>query len=157
MAKSYRLGMGRRLGNAMVTAMVRLGVGGKSTYLLTTTGRKSGQPRTTPVTLIENGGQRWLVSPYGVVGWVHNVRAAPRVSVRRGSTSESLDVVEADAATAGPVLRSYVRSVPMTAPYFDAKADDPVEKFVAEAGSHPVFLLTEPAVAGSYRPESPGR
>jgi hypothetical protein len=32
--------------------------------------------------------------------------------------------------------------VPVTAPFFDAKVDDPVEKFIEEAPSHPVFKLT---------------
>jgi hypothetical protein len=39
------------------------------------------------------------------------------------------------------VLKVYVRRVPITAPYFDAKKDDPVEQFVAEADRHPVFRL----------------
>ncbi len=72
----------------MMTAMIRVGVGAKSSYLLTTTGRKSGQPRMTPVIPVEAGVQRWLVSPYGAGGWVHNVRATPEVSLRRGRTIE---------------------------------------------------------------------
>ncbi|HXP18568.1 MAG TPA: nitroreductase family deazaflavin-dependent oxidoreductase [Streptosporangiaceae bacterium] len=141
--------MARRFVNVMVTAMVRLGIGGKTVYLLTTTGRKSGQPRTTPVTLVVDGADRWLVSPYGLVGWVHNIRATPQVSLRRGSTSEVLDAVEVDAEAAGPVLQRYVRAVPITAPYFDAKASDPVQQFVAEASRHPVFRLTARSAAGA--------
>jgi deazaflavin-dependent oxidoreductase (nitroreductase family) len=149
MARNYQLGVARRFVNALVTTMIRLGIGGKSTYLLTTTGRKSGQPRTTPVTLVEDGGERWLVSPYGLVGWVRNVRATPQVSLRRGSTSEALDAVEVDAEVAGPVLRRYLKAVPITAPYFDAKATDPVPEFVAEARRHPVFRLTARTAAGA--------
>ena len=42
--------------------LVRLGIGGKSTYLLTTIGRRTGQERTTPVILVENDGitMAWL-------------------------------------------------------------------------------------------------
>ena len=37
-------------------------------------------------------------------------------------------------------------NVRVTAPYFDAKATDPVERFVAEARRHPVFKLsTDPS------------
>jgi len=32
--------------------------------------------------------------------------------------------------------------VRVTAPFFDAKADDPVETFIEEAARHPVFKLT---------------
>jgi surface antigen len=98
---------------------------------------------------VQDGGQRWLVSPYGAVSWVHNVRANPQVSVRRGGKTELLDAVEADAETAGPVLLTYVGAAPITAPYFDAKAGDPVQDFVAEASRHPVFrLIARQATAG---------
>ena len=142
MARTYRLSPARRAANTVMSAMIRLGAGGPSSYhLLTTTGRRSGQPRETPVILLEMDAQRWLVSPYGAVGWVHNVRATPRVSLRRGRTTEVLDASEVDAETAGPVLQRYVREASITAPFFDAKADDPTQRFVAEASRHPVFRL----------------
>jgi len=94
------------------------------------------------VTLVETEGQRWLVSPYGAVGWVHNVRALPEVSLRRGSTTEVLRAEEVGPNIAGPVLQCYVRNVLVTAPFFDAKADDPVERFAEEARRHPVFKLS---------------
>ena len=140
-AKPYRLGPVRRAVNVLVAGMVRLGIGGRSTYLLTTTGRKTGQERTTPVTLVETNAERWLVAPYGTVAWVHNVRAHPEVSLRRGRRTETLRAEEIGPESAGPVLQLYVRNVPVTAPHFDAKRDDPVERFAAEAPRHPVFKL----------------
>ena len=141
MAKTYRLGPGRRAVNMLMKPLVRLGIGGKSTYLLTTTGSRTGQQRTTPVILVENDGQRWLVSPYGMVAWVHNVRAHPQVTLRHGGRAETLHAEEVGPLTAGPVLQRYVRNVPVTAPFFDAKGDDPVEKFIEEAPRHPVYKL----------------
>ncbi len=143
MAKSYQLGPGRRAVNALMSSMLKIGVGGKSYYLLTTTGRTSGQKRTTPVILVQGGQERWLVSPYGQVGWVHNVRADPQVSLRRGRKTEVLRAEEAGPQAAGPVLQRYVRQVRVTAPFFDAKGNDPVERFVKEASRHPVFKLVE--------------
>jgi deazaflavin-dependent oxidoreductase (nitroreductase family) len=148
MARTYRLGTARKAVNVLVTAMLRLGVGSKSGYLLTTTGRRTGRPRTTPVILVEGDGERWLVSPYGQVGWVLNVRALPEVSLRRGRTTELLHAEEAGAQAAGTVLRRYVGQVPITAPFFDARAEDPESAFAAEAPRHPVFRLTEHAPAG---------
>jgi len=52
-------------------------------YLLTTQGRTTGRPRSNPVVPVEHGGRRWLVAPYGLVSWVHNARAAGRVSLTR--------------------------------------------------------------------------
>lgn len=145
MAKTYRLGPMRRAANVMMTVLIRAGVGAKSSYLLITTGRLSGRLRTTPVTVVEFGGQRWLVAPYGTVGWVHNVRANGAVSLRRGSRAEVLHAEGVDAQTAGPVLQKYVRDVPITASFFDATADDPVANFIDEASRHPVFRLTAEA------------
>lgn len=142
MAKTYQLGPTRRAVNVLMKPLVRLGIGGRSTYLLTTTGRRTGQQRTTPVILVENEGERWLVSPYGMVAWVYNVRAQPQVTLRHGRRVEALHAEEVDAVSAGPVLKRYVRNVRVTAPYFDAKGDDPVEKFIEEAPRHPLFKLT---------------
>jgi len=144
-AKTYRLGPARRTVNVLVAAMLRLGIGGQSAYLITTTGRRTGQPRTTPVILVESEGELWLVSPYGLVGWVHNVRARPEVRLRRGRTTQVLHAEEVDPETAGPILRAYVRQARVTAPFFDAKPDDPAQGFVAEAQRHPVFRLTQGA------------
>ncbi|HEX2806571.1 MAG TPA: nitroreductase family deazaflavin-dependent oxidoreductase [Kineosporiaceae bacterium] len=148
MSRTYRLGPARRAINVIMTGMLRLGLGAASTYLLATTGRKTGQLRTTPVILVEADGERWLVSPYGRVGWVHNVRATPEVTLTRGRTSARVHAQEVDASTAGPVLRRYLRQARVTAPFFDCGVDDPVESFVAEAPRHPVFRLT-PAPAAS--------
>ena len=142
MSKTYTLGPTRRAVDVIVTSMLKTGVGAKSTYLLTTRGRTSGLPRTTPVVLVETAGKRWLVSPYGQVAWVHNVRATPEITLRRGHTSQTLQARELSAEAAGPVLQSYLRHSRVTAPFFDAKADDPTRAFVAEAGRHPVFELT---------------
>jgi deazaflavin-dependent oxidoreductase (nitroreductase family) len=140
-ARTYHLGPVRRTGNVVMTAMLHLGIGVGSTYLLTTTGRTTGLPRTTPVVLVSADGQRWLVSPYGNVGWVHNVRARPEVSLRRGRTTQVLHADEVDAETAGPILQRYLRQARITAPFFDASLDDQTSSFIAEAHRHPVFRL----------------
>lgn len=143
MAREYRLGVTRKVANAAVKLLVGRGISiaGRTGWLLTTTGRRTGADRTTPVNVVEVGGDRWLVSPYGQVGWVHNLRADATARLRRGRTRETWEVEEADAATAGPVLRAYVRKIPVTAPFFDAKLSDPAEAFAAEADRHPVFRL----------------
>jgi hypothetical protein len=38
------------------------------TYLQTVRGRRTGRFHSTPVTLIEEPGQRWIVAPYGETG-----------------------------------------------------------------------------------------
>lgn len=144
MAKRYRLTGMLKSVNVMMRGLLRVGLAPKTTHLLTVAGRRSGEPRSTPVSLVEDAGQRWLVAPYGEVGWVLNARAAGQVALSRGRRSETLRIAELDAVEAGPVLKRYVAEQPITRPYFDAGPDDPPEAFVAEAGRHPVFKLLGP-------------
>jgi deazaflavin-dependent oxidoreductase (nitroreductase family) len=139
-ARQFRPSRGRRGGDAIMGVFVRAGLV-PSTYLLTTRGRRTGRPLTHPVTVVEQDGRRWLVSPYGAVSWVRNVRAADRVRLgRRGDWTEYA-VREVGAGEAGPVLKRYVGVATATRPYFGAGKDAPVENFVAEADRHPVFEL----------------
>jgi deazaflavin-dependent oxidoreductase (nitroreductase family) len=109
--------------------------------LLTVEGRRTGRRYSTPVRPVVYGGDRWLVAPYGDVGWVRNARAAGQVTLTRRGRDEVVRVVECDGGESGPVLREYVRVVPATRPYFDAGPDDPAEVFAAEASHHPVFRV----------------
>ncbi|WP_404353119.1 nitroreductase family deazaflavin-dependent oxidoreductase [Phycicoccus jejuensis] len=38
-------------------------------WVLTTVGRRTGRERRNPVTVVDVGGRRWLVAPYGPVPW----------------------------------------------------------------------------------------
>jgi deazaflavin-dependent oxidoreductase (nitroreductase family) len=140
-ARQFRPSRGRRVGDAVISVFIRLGLV-PSTYLLTTTGRKTGRSLTNPATIVEHDGKRWLVAPYGPVSWVRNARADGRVVVRRRLDRREYTVREvSDAREAGPVLKEYVRVATATRPYFQASKDAPVEDFVAEADRHPVFEL----------------
>jgi deazaflavin-dependent oxidoreductase (nitroreductase family) len=140
-AAAYRLSPSRRAINRVVRLLLRVGLMPGPTYLLTVPGRRTGRPFSTPVTLVEEQGSRWLVAPYGDVGWVRNARAAGRVTLSRGGRSETLPIRELPPAEAAPVLQRYVTRVPVTRPYFDATPDSPLAAFIAEAPRHPVFAL----------------
>jgi deazaflavin-dependent oxidoreductase (nitroreductase family) len=125
----------------MMRLLLRLGPAPRTTVLLTVPGRRSGRPRSTPVTLVEEDGQRWLVAPYGPVGWVHNARIAGRVQLSRGRRSETVRVKELAPEAAAPILKAYLERVPITRPYFDVTPDAPLAAFAAEAPQHPVFRV----------------
>lgn len=145
MARTYRTTIVRRLGNVAIKAALRAGLAPSRYVLLTVRGRRTGQPRSTPVLLLEWDGRRWLVAPYGEVDWVRNARAAGEVTLTRGRRSETHHITECDADESGPVLKAYVRAEPITRPYFDARHSDPPERFAAEADKHPVFRLEPPS------------
>jgi deazaflavin-dependent oxidoreductase (nitroreductase family) len=153
MASTYRLSPGRRAANRLVRLLLKLGLMAGPTYLLTVPGRRTGRPLSTPVTLVEEGAERWLVAPYGDVAWVRNVRAAGQVTLSRGRRVESVSIRELSPADAAPVLQRYVSRVPITRPYFDASPDSPLAAFEAEAPRHPVFALGSGLTFRHFRAE----
>jgi deazaflavin-dependent oxidoreductase (nitroreductase family) len=142
MARAYHLTPIRRFFNVLMTGALRAGIAPRHVYLLTTTGRTSGRRYSTPVQLVEDSSNRFLVAPYGERGWVKNARAAGSIELARGRRTEQLAIEELAPSEAAPVLRRYVRKVgSVVRPFFDAGPDDPVEAFEAEAAQHPVFRL----------------
>ena len=141
MTATYRLTPVRRAANQLVRLLLGLGLMPGPTYLLSVRGRQSGRLLSTPVTLVEDGGARWLVAPYGEVAWVRSARAAGRVRLTRGRHAEEIAIRALGPAEAAPVLRLYVTRVPITRPYFDVTPASPIAAFEAEAPRHPVFRL----------------
>jgi len=115
--------------------------------LLTTRGRRSGEPRTVPVVPVDHDGARWLVAPYGPVDWVHNVRADPHVTLLYGRSRVEYLAHEVEPTDVGPVLKKYVTVASKARSQFRTSPDAPAAAFAAEAGDHPVFAL-EPVAAG---------
>jgi deazaflavin-dependent oxidoreductase (nitroreductase family) len=141
MSHTYRVNFQIRLINRLMQALVSHGLGPKQTYILTVKGRKSGKLYSTPVSLVEDANGRWLVAPYGEVGWLRNARAAGRVTLTRGRHSEAVSIMEVGLKGSALVLRKYIALEPVTQPYFDARADSPLAAFEAEASRHPVFRI----------------
>jgi len=139
--KPYRKSNWRRALNALVRPLARLGLTGPRTHLLTVPGRQSGKPWSTPVSIVAERGERWLVAPYGDRSWVLNARAVGWIELRRGRRSERLAVEELSPEDAVPVLRRYYELGRVTRPFFDVTLDSPDRDWLAEAPRHPVFRL----------------
>ncbi|MEU5843590.1 nitroreductase family deazaflavin-dependent oxidoreductase [Rhodococcus sp. NPDC047139] len=138
--RRYRPSRWRHLENVVMCVLARAGMVPHSS-LLTTRGRRTGKLRRNPVVVVDLHGKRWLVAPYGPVGWVHNARASGEVELGRRRDTRRYSTREVSAEEAGPVLQRYVELASATRRYFQATANDPVERFVAEAEHHPVFEL----------------
>ena len=124
--------------------LLRAGVKVGRMALLTVRGRKSGQPRTTPVWLAEYDGQRFLVSTYGQTNWVRNLRAAGEATFTRGRRSERIAVVEVGAQEAAPVLQYFVSTIPtVVRPSFNVTPTSSLIVFEQEVARHPVFRVTK--------------
>jgi deazaflavin-dependent oxidoreductase (nitroreductase family) len=142
MAKTLKMNFADRVGDALFVALLRVGLKIGSMSLLTVRGRKSGQPRTVPVLLVEHDGHSFLVAPYGVVQWVRNIRAAGTATLTRGRHSKVISVTELPAQEAAPILKQYLIKATAARPYFDATQNSPLEDFEREAPRHPVFQIT---------------
>ena len=142
MAKTFQVNFATRMRDSLLMTLQRAGVNMGTMSLLTVRGRKSGQPHTVPVRLVEQDGQRWLVAPYGPVQWVRNLRVAGQATLTRGRRSEAISVTELPAGEAAPILKQYLIHVADVRPYFDVTRDSPLEAFEREAPRHPVFRIT---------------
>ena len=142
MAKTFQVNFATRMRDSLLMTLQRAGVNMGTMSLLTVRGRKSGQPHTVPVRLVEQDGQRWLVAPYGPVQWVRNLRVAGQATLTRGRRSEAISVTELPAGEAAPILKEYLIHVADVRPYFDVTRDSPLEAFEREAPRHPVFRIT---------------
>jgi deazaflavin-dependent oxidoreductase (nitroreductase family) len=141
MAKTYRRHLGARLINWWFRTLTKLGLGARYREILTVQGRKTGRPHSTPVDVIEVGGDRWLVAGYGPANWVLNTRAHGTVTLSRGGHSETYKVQEVRTEDAIPVLRKYIAGIRVTRAYFDATANSSDEAVAAELARHAVFRL----------------
>jgi len=114
--------------------------------LLTVRGRKTGQPHTTPVALVEVDGRRWVQSPFGEVNWVRNLRAAREATITINRRPESVDAVELSTAETArffkEVLGPYVGRIPMGRWLLSLLGGgDILADPDAAAARHPVFEL----------------
>ncbi len=81
----FALAIQRRLLNPILRRALEAGLPVPGLALLETTGRKSGQPRRTPVTNGLHGATFWVVSEQGgAADYVQNIAENPRVRVKVG-------------------------------------------------------------------------
>src|SRR5437588_475631 len=146
MAKTSQVPFFVRLGNVLTMTLLRAGFklvgpymvrGNYPLYLFTVRGRKSGLPRTIPIVIIERNGKRYLASPYGIVDWVRNLRAAGEAILTRERRAETVNARELPKGEAALVLRADIKHNPF-ARYFGVTADHSLEEFDRAAISHPV-------------------
>jgi deazaflavin-dependent oxidoreductase (nitroreductase family) len=131
--------------NKVLMVVQRTGLGMKELPVLTVAGRKSGRPRSTPLSVLEHEGQRYLLEGFPGADWARNVRAAGgAATLTTGKQRESVRLVELDAQDALPILRLWPERLPDGAKIMaDAGVVDAVtpEAFEAVAGRCGVFRI----------------
>jgi deazaflavin-dependent oxidoreductase (nitroreductase family) len=136
----------RNVFNPSIAGLTRLGVSVLGSRVLEVPGRKTGEPRRTPVNLLTHEGRQYLVSPRGHGQWVRNVRANEgRLDLLLGKRRTHYVASELADAEKPEVLRAYLRRWKAEVGVFfeGVDADSSDEELVAAGQKHPVFLLTE--------------
>ncbi len=113
------------------------------TVSLEVKGRRSGVVRSTPVTIVEVDGVRYLVAPRGQTEWVRNVRAAGGEASLRHGKREVVRLEEVPAGQSAAIIRAYLKKTArVTRREFGIEPDAPIEEFERIAPRHPVFRIT---------------
>jgi len=132
--------------NPLVRRLLHVGPLLGPNALITIRGRKSGEPRTTPVALVEIGGKRWVIGTFGETNWVRNLRAAGQATLTVGRRRENVLAreltVDERAAFFRDVLAPYARRIPLGSVLLAVLgAGDVVKDPVAASAQRPVFEL----------------
>src|SRR5438034_567291 len=126
--------------------------------LLTVRGRRSGTPRTTPLSMLELDGRRFVQASYSEDGWVRNLRAAGQATITDHGRRIAVQTVELPPEKAAAIIRRalepYRRSRllrvllgPRVRPpvavlrWVRIRVDEKPEEYLAEARRHPLFEL----------------
>jgi deazaflavin-dependent oxidoreductase (nitroreductase family) len=133
----------RRIFNPIVALFTRMGLSLLGSRVLEVRGRSSGEPRRTPVNLLELDGERYLVAPRGETQWVRNLRASGEGRLLVGRRAESFTAVELADAEKVPILRAYLeRWKAEVGVFFEGVGPDSSDEEMAGAAPrHPVFRL----------------
>jgi deazaflavin-dependent oxidoreductase (nitroreductase family) len=99
--------------NKLMIAMQKLGIPTGPPMVLTVPGRKTGKPRSTPMTPFTLDGELYTVAGFPGADWASNARAAGVGTLAHGRKKRRVRIVELTATQARPVLRAFPIKVPM--------------------------------------------
>lgn len=146
-----------RVVNPLARWMMSVGIPtGSRNILLTVRGRRSGTPRTTPLSMLELEGRRFVQASYSEDGWVRNLRVAGEAIVTDHGRGTAVHTAELPPDEAAAIIRRAVEPYrrsrllrallgPRVRPpvavlrWVRIRVDDTPEEYLAEARRHPLF------------------
>jgi deazaflavin-dependent oxidoreductase (nitroreductase family) len=137
-----------RAANHAVRALSRIGLTMGPVCVLTVPGRRTGKPRSTPVSPLTVSGGRYVVAGLPDSDWARNVRAAGHAQLSQGRRREPVTLTEVtDSELKEQVMRAYPREVPRGAPMFvqAGLASSPGPDDFAAAATHVAVFELRPA------------
>ena len=135
------------LANRVVRALNRLGAPLGTVHVLTVPGRRTGAPRSTPVSPLTVGERRYVIAGLPDGDWARNVRVAGRGELARGRRRRPVTLTEViDADERRAVMRAFPREVPHGVGFFVrlglVTGGDP-DQFAAAADRVAVFRVAD--------------
>lgn len=129
--------------NRMVAGLTRLGLPIAGSRVLEVRGRRSGEPRRTPVNPLTLDGSRYLVAPRGHTQWVRNLRASGEGRLLGGRREEAFTATEVPDEQKPDLLRAYLKKWKWEVGAFFGgvgpdSSDDELRRI---APDHPVFRI----------------
>ena len=136
--------------NRLVARLTRLGVSIAGSRVLEVRGRKTGEPRRTPVNVLTLDGARYLVAPRGQTQWVRNLRVVGSGRLLVGRRAEVFSATEVPDDEKPAILRAYLERWKWEVGAFFAgvgpdASDDELRRI---APDHPIFRIEPRAPAG---------
>ncbi|MGV9861270.1 nitroreductase family deazaflavin-dependent oxidoreductase [Rhodococcus koreensis] len=129
--------------NRVIVGLHRLGVP-MPMPALTVPGRKTGVPRSTPVSPYEVDGRTYVVAGYTESDWAQNARAAGRGELTRGRHRERVRLIPLPVSERARILREFPIRVPHGVTMFlkaGTVANSSPEAFAAAADRCEVFRI----------------
>lgn len=131
--------------NRFARRLLRAGTPMGPNVLVTIRGRTSGQPRTTPLAIVEHSGRRWIWAPFGDVDWVRNLRAAGEATITAGRRTEEITATELNPAQRveffQDVMVPVARSMPLGVWFVRTLLGTDLRDPEAASANRPVFEL----------------
>ena len=133
----------RNVVNRLIVGLTRVGISVAGSRVLEVRGRKTGEPRRTPVNLLTFEGGSYLVAPRGQTQWVRNLRVAGDGQLLLGRLRERFVASEIADADKEPILRSYLRRWTWEVGIFfgGVDASSSSEELRRIAPDHPIFRI----------------
>jgi len=130
--------------NPTVAGLTKLGLPIAGSRVLEVPGRRTGEPRRTPVNPMTFEGQRYLVAPRGHTQWVRNLRASGHGRLLGRRQAEEFTAVELPDEEKPQLLRAYLKKWKWESGQFfgGVGPDAPDEELVRIGPDHPVFRIS---------------
>jgi deazaflavin-dependent oxidoreductase (nitroreductase family) len=108
-------------------------------------GRRSGQPISFPLVLVDVDDQQYLVAMLGSgTNWVRNVEAAGGRAILKRHGARAVQLVPVPVDERPPILRRFLELAPGARPHINVDRHAPVAEFARVANQVPVYRITQP-------------